>query len=246
MVDFSQRSTQSEWMDDPAVSFLDYRSCLVELARVNEWMLAYRPVLRFFECLFPPGQSWNRPIEIVDVGSGYGDMLRQIAAWARRRKIDVSLTGVDINPWSRAAALEATDPALGIRWVTDDALAYMPPRGIDIVISSHFTHHLTNERVIEFIQWMEENARLGWFINDLHRHPVPHRLFGWFADLAALHPFVRHDGPVSIARAFVTEDWERMLAGAGIEPGTAKIEWMFPFRLTVARRKEMSTWSTQL
>jgi SAM-dependent methyltransferase len=245
MIDFSHRSTQSEWMDDPSVSFDDFRSCLVDLARVNGWMLAHRATLRFLDGLFPPGHTINRPIEIVDVGSGYGDLLRQIAAWARRRDIEVSLTGVDLNPWSRAAAMEATDPGLGIRWVTADALAHTPARGIDVVVSSQFTHHLPNERIIEFIQWMEEHARLGWFINDLHRHPVAHHMFGWFADLAALHPFVRHDGPVSIARGFVAEDWQRLLAGAGVEPQAAEIEWTFPFRLTVARRKEVSTWSTQ-
>lgn len=239
MIDFSQRSTQNEWMDDPSVSFESFRSCLRELARVNALTLAHRPTLRFLDRLLPSGWSLPRPIEILDVGSGYGDLLRQIAGWARRRGIDVSLTGIDLNPFSRVAAMEATDPALGINWVTADALQHRPARGVDVVVSSLFAHHLTNERVIEFIQWMEENARMGWFINDLHRHPIPHRVFGWVAEAAALHPFVRHDGPISIARAFVTEDWKRLLAEAGVERHAATIEWMFPFRLTVARRKDM-------
>jgi SAM-dependent methyltransferase len=245
MTDFTQRSTQSEWMDDPSVSFDDFRNCLIDLARVNTLTLAHRPTLRFLDRLFADGRGLNRPIEIVDIGCGYGDLLRQIAVWGRRRNIALSLTGVDLNPYSRSVAVEATDPSLGIRWVTKDAFAHDPPTGVDVVVSSLFTHHLTNERIIEFIQWMEEHARLGWFINDLHRHPLPHHVFAWFAELAALHPFVRHDGPVSIARAFVTADWERLLAGAGIEPGTAKIEWKFPFRLTVARQKENLTCSTQ-
>ncbi len=238
MIDLRQRSTQSEWMDDPSVSFADFRSCLAELARVNLWTLAHRPTLRFLDGLFPLGHTPTRPIEIVDVGSGYGDLLRHIAVWARRRGFAVSLTGIDLNPWSRAAAMDATDPALGIRWVTGDVLTYTPPRRVDVVVSSLFTHHLTDARIVEFIHWMEAHARLGWFINDLHRHVVPHQVFAWIADLAALHPFVRHDGPVSIARAFVHEDWERLLAQAGIEAGVAEIEWMFPFRLTVTRHME--------
>ena len=197
MTDFSKRSTQPEWMDDPSVSFDDFRSCLAELARVNVWTLAHRPTLRFLDRLFPPSRRLARPVEIIDIGCGYGDLLRQIAAWARRRDIEVSLTGVDLNPWSRAAAMEVTDPSLGITFITKDAFLLNPPRGVDVVVSSLFTHHLTNERIIEFIQWMEEHARLGWFINDLHRHPFPHQVFGWIAELAALHPFVRHDGPVS-------------------------------------------------
>jgi SAM-dependent methyltransferase len=191
--------------------------------------------------LLPLGRALGRPIEIVDVGSGYGDLLRQIAGWARRRRIEVSLTGVDLNPWARQAALEVTAPELGIEWVTADALSHDPPGGIDVVVSSLFTHHLTDARVIEFLQWMEAKARLAWFVNDLHRHPLPHHVFAGFAEVAGFHPFVRHDGPVSIARAFVTADWETYLDAAAIEAGAAAIEWMFPFRLTVARCKRIGS-----
>ena len=50
------------------------------------------------------------------------------------------------------------------------------------------------------------------------------------------HPFVRHDGPLSIARAFRREDWERLLTAAGLE-GTARVRWRFPFRYCVERTK---------
>lgn len=240
MVDLRQRSIESEWMDDPSVEFDCFRDCLIELARVNAFTLAHRPTLRFLDHLFPLYSELGRPIEIVDVGSGYGDLLREIAEWGYRRGIEVSLTGVDLNPWSRQAAMEATDADLEIKWVTADALAYKPPRGIDVVVSSSFTHHLTDDRIVEFLQWMEANSRMGWFINDLHRHLVPYHTFHSVAQLAGLHRFVRHDGPVSIARAFVAEDWERLLDVAAIDRSGVEIEWMFPFRLTVARRKDAS------
>lgn len=238
MMDFSQRSTQAELMDDPSVGREEFRACLADLARVNALTMNYRPTLRFFERLLARARTRGRPLEVVDVGSGYGDMLRTIARWARRQQLEVSLTGVDLNPWSRVAAVEATDPGLGIAWVTADALAYNPPRGIDVVISSLFTHHLHNPQIVELIQWMEARARLGWFINDLHRHRLPYHGFRLLAALVSAHAFVRHDGPVSIRRAFVRADWERLLVGAGVAPDTAEVEWMFPFRMTVARYKE--------
>jgi SAM-dependent methyltransferase len=241
MPDFSQRSTQDEWMDDPSVSFDELRACLVDLARVNVLTLAHRPTLQFLDRLAPLARALGRPIEILDVGSGYGDLLREIAKWARRRRVEVSLTGVDLNPWAREAAIEATAPELGIEWVTADVFAHDLPRGIDVVVSSLFTHHLSDVQIVEFLRWMDANARLGWFVNDLHRHPLPYHVFAWFAVFARFHSFVRHDGPVSISRAFVAADWHRLLTAGGIDPRHAEVQWMFPFRLTVARCKEIQS-----
>ena len=74
-------------------------------------------------------------------------------------------------------------------------------------------------------------------IADLHRHPVPFHFFRALSWAARWHRFVRHDGPVSIARSFRREEWERILAAAGIPPGSAKIRWHIPFRLCVSRLK---------
>jgi hypothetical protein len=54
---------------------------------------------------------------------------------------------------------------------------------------------------------------------------------------AGWHRFVRHDGPISIARSFRRKDWETILASAGLEPGTAQIRWYPSFRLCVSRLK---------
>lgn len=237
----SQRSEQAELMDGPRVGVDELRACLVDLARLNAMTLAYRPTLRFLDRLVTRHRGLGRPLEIVDVGSGYGDMLRHIAAWARRRNIQVSLTGVDLNPWSRLLATAATAPELGIEWVTANVFTYTPPRRVDVVVSSLFTHHLSDALIVEFLRWMETHAHLGWFVNDLHRHPLPYHVLRHFARLARLHHFVQHDGPVSIARSFVRTDWARLLAAADIDRGVAEVQWEFPFRLTVARHTGIGT-----
>lgn len=236
--DFSARSTAEELMDSEPVDFPEFRACLVDLARVNRWTLAYRPTLAFLDRLADRGLPADRPLEVVDVGSGYGDMLRRIDAWAERRGVAVSLTGVDLNQWSREAASAATSVDRPIRWITADAFAYQPPAGIDVVVSSLFTHHLSDPLVIQFLRWMEDTARLGWYVNDLHRHAVPYHFFRHVARLARYHRFVQHDGPVSIARAFQRSDWRRLLAAAGIDAATVAIDWWLPFRLCVERLKE--------
>lgn len=237
-LDFSRRSSAAELMDDDATDLNTFRACLVDLAKVNRLTLAYRPTIRFLDRIALSGALRSgRTLSILDVGSGYGDMLRKIDEWAERRGVPTTLAGLDLNPWSAHAAKQATLPGRPIGWITANVFDYRPEVPIDIVVSSLFTHHLDADAVVRFVLWMEANTRLGWFINDLHRHPIPYHAFRAAAQALSFHHFVQHDGPVSIARAFDFADWRRSLEAAGLAPRSATIEWCFPFRICVARMR---------
>jgi SAM-dependent methyltransferase len=223
-------------MDAPC-SADDLRACLRDIARTNRWTLAYRPLLHWLNRLTGTLPPLVAPLRILDVGCGFGDGLRRIEKWAKARRIPVELTGLDLNSDATAIAIEATPESSQIRWVTGDALTYNPPRPPHLVVSSLFTHHLPEEQVVQFLQWMETHAQLGWFINDLSRAPVPYHLFRTFAKLARFHHFVQYDGPVSIARSFVPGEWRKMCAAAGLEGSSVEIRGYKPARLCVARRK---------
>jgi SAM-dependent methyltransferase len=230
MRSFAHRSREPEWMDDGSVDYETFHGCLRDLAQVNVVTLAHRPTLAWLDSLRRQGRFvLGRPVEIVDAGAGYGDLLREIQRWAARRGVDVRLTGVDLNPWSARAAAGASDGS--IHWVTRDVLAFEQP--CDIVVSSLFTHHLSDNQNVAFLQWMERRAQIGWFINDLHRHPFPFYGFALLARAMRWHPFVGHDGPISIARAFTARDWRALLARAEVEG--ARVAWRFPFRLCVSK-----------
>lgn len=232
-LDFSTRAHLQEWMDEPC-TYEDFRDCLRDLAQVNTVSFGHAPTLRWLEAAAATGG----PIHIVDVGCGGGDLLRAVERWARRRKLEVSLTGIDLNPFAARAAQEFTAPGSAIRWVTGDAFSYQPELPIDIVVSSLFTHHLPDAEIVRFIQWMERVAARGWFINDLHRHPVPYHAFRALAWAARWHRFVQHDGPVSFRRAFTVRDWQAYCAAAGLHPEDVRIRAAGVPRLCVARLKQ--------
>jgi SAM-dependent methyltransferase len=219
---------------DGDCSYEDFRGCLGSLEQINRWLLGYRPTLTWLKRL-PPGLV--DPVHIVDVGCGGGDLLRQISAWARRRGIEVQLTGIDLNPYAARAAAESTPKKLGIAWVTGDALEYRPEKPVDIIVSSLMAHHLEDERAVALLRWMEATAQLGWFINDLERSQWNSRLFGWAERIAGWHRFVRHDGPVSFRRAFREEDWAQLLKAADVPRNAVSVEHWRPGRLCVGRWK---------
>ena len=172
--DFSKRASLQQYpelMDGPC-SYEDLRGCLRSIAQVNWLTRAYRPTLHFLTQVASTQPSQSRPIHIVDVGCGYGDMLRRVHQWAQKRQVSVRLTGIDLNPDAVRAAREATRPGM-VTYVAGDAYDFKDPEGIDLVISSLLTHHLEEAEIVRFVEWMEAKARLGWFVNDLHRQPVP-------------------------------------------------------------------------
>jgi SAM-dependent methyltransferase len=236
-LDFSKRAELTELMDEPC-SRDEMRACLEDLSKLNRWFLGYRPILHWLDSL--ELEKHGTTVNIVDAGCGYGDTLRRIETWAQERRVRLKLTGCDLNPDSVAIAAEASSRTSRIEWVAGDIFRYASSEPIDIVLSSLFTHHLAETDIVRFLKWMEKNTTTGWFVNDLSRAPIPYYLLSAFSKLAGLHPFVQHDGPVSIARAFVAEDWRRMCAAAGLCENDVVIEGFTPGRLCVARRKRIN------
>ncbi len=219
-------------MDGPAVTSAEMAACLRDLATVNTVTLGRRPTLGWLSRV-TRGWRDDKTFRLIDVGAGEGDMLRAIAAWAARRELSPTLIGYDLNPRCAQAARAATPPALGIDFIVGDATTMTEPA--DFIISALVTHHMDDASIVRFLRWMEATARSGWMVNDLHRNWFAYHGFALLSTVAGWHPFVRHDGPLSVARAFRKRDWSALLARAGVSG--AKVVWRFPFRLCVERLK---------
>jgi SAM-dependent methyltransferase len=223
------RARQQEQMDDPSLDPSQYEKVLRDLSRINRLTLAARPTLSFLTRAL----RGRRRFTLLDVGFGHGDMLRRIAYWAGRRGLSVELSGVDLNPRSEDIARASTPRPYPIRYRTGD---YAEERGpFDFIVSSLVAHHMTDAELQSFIRYMERHARLGWMINDLHRHGFSYTAYPWLARFARVHRIVREDGRLSIARAFRPPEWQAILDDAGVPEGSAGIVRYFPFRLCVER-----------
>lgn len=241
MIALRERSRTPELMDTERVDLVTLEACLKDLERINRWTGAYRITLGWLERLRRIHAV--RRLSLVDIGSGYGDMLRRIAAWGAARGVALDLTGIDLNPHASVLAAQATasGPAARtedtIRYVTADVFELSLALRPDAVISSLFAHHLDDRQLVRFLGWMEASARLGWLINDLHRHPIAYGIARWAPRLLHMNRLVRHDASVSVARSCVRRDWERLLAEAGVAGPPTGVSWRFPFRYAVGRIK---------
>jgi 2-polyprenyl-3-methyl-5-hydroxy-6-metoxy-1,4-benzoquinol methylase len=230
-VDFSARARLPEMMDADDLPAATYADVIGGLAGVNTITLARLPTLAWLE----KATRGMTGFSLVDVGFGHGDMLRAIAKWAKKRGLAARLTGVDLNPKSAPVAAAATDPTLGIDYVTGDAaaLGFAP----DFIVSSLVAHHMEDAELVGFLRWMEATATRGWFINDLHRNRIAWLGFRLLGGVFRWHLIVRHDGALSVRRAFVRRDWDGLLAAAGLAQPPVSVRWHIPFRWGVGRLK---------
>lgn len=231
MRSFAARSTEAEWMDGEDVTTADFAALIHDLAIVNSVTLARRPTLQW---LARATKSLDH-FSLLDVGSGEGDMLRAVHAWARKAGKTCTLTGIDINPRSEAAAVAATDPALPIAYVTGDVFDYRPAQPPDFIISAICTHHMPDALVARLLRWMDQTALRGWYNSDLRRHWFAYYGFGLLARVARWHPTVVHDGQVSVARSFTRADWEAIIDASAIPHAGLQLTNEFPFRLCLGR-----------
>ncbi|MBA2920903.1 methyltransferase domain-containing protein [Sphingomonas sp. MAH-20] len=220
------RALAEEQMDAEDLSAGEYAAIIGDLARANRWTMAARPTLSFIA-----RAAKDRPFRLLDVGFGHGDMLRRIAGWAERRGQTCELVGVDLNPRSEPAARAATPPHMPIRYRTGDYVE-LAGEPWDLIVSSLVAHHMTHDQLIAFLRFMDATARMGWLVNDLHRHALPHVGFPILARAMRWHRIVREDGTLSIARSYRPAEWPPILDEAGV---AARIYRAFPFRLCVEK-----------
>jgi trans-aconitate methyltransferase len=221
-------------MDVEAIGLEDFAACLADLERVNRLSRAAAPTLAFLARL-TAGWPRGAEVRVADLGYGQGAMLRAIHRWAEKCGFVPRLTGVDLNPHCRVLAQARTPAGMAIAFHEGDLFDWRPDEAPHAIVSALFAHHLDDEGVVRLLRFQEATATRGWFVNDLHRHPVAWHGYRAIAAAAGWHRFVQHDGALSIRRAFRPDDWRRYLAAAGIDG--ARLRWHFPFRLCVGRLK---------
>jgi 2-polyprenyl-3-methyl-5-hydroxy-6-metoxy-1,4-benzoquinol methylase len=173
-------------------------------------------------------------VTICEIGCGGGDNLLAIKRWCEKRKIPVAFIGIDINPHCiEVAAKRFLSNIQLIAADYKDVELGTPP---DIIFSSLFCHHFSDREMIKQLQWMKTNARLGFFINDLHRHKMAYYSIKVLTTLFSKSYLVKHDAPLSVARGFTKEEWFQFFSIAGIPDFS--IEWKWAFRwLIVSKNK---------
>lgn len=232
MPDFSQRSYQKELLDGTGISFEDIKRNMQELDTINTLLGGHAITIQGLKALLRGEAMTGRELHIAEIGCGGGDNIFALQRWCLRNNISCRFTGIDINPECIAFASSKKKKKGVYEWVCCDYRQADFGRDLpDIVFSSLFCHHFSNAELESMMDWCARHSKLGFFINDLHRHPLAFHSIRLLTRLFSRSYLVKNDAPLSVLRGFRKNEWVEIMKKAGLRK--AKIRWKWAFRWLV-------------
>lgn len=234
---FAHRSLKLERIDTGDYTQAEYERFMVEIRFINRFLGDSRALRKTL--LRDIANNDLSEFSVLDVGAGSGELLRQIAEFARASHRTAQLTGIDLNEISAATIKRESASFPEISTVRGDALRLpFDEASFDYAICSLFTHHLTDDVVIDVLREMSRVAARGVYVIDLHRHPIAYHLFRLFCFAFRISPLVRDDGSLSILRSFKPEEMNRLGKSSGLTD--VDVQQVFPFRLVLGGKGNKS------
>jgi SAM-dependent methyltransferase len=211
---------------------------LQDIRTVNRLAGGVETVLRHLPglvCRVPRG----RPVTILDLATGSGDIPRVVLSWAARNARPVALTASDLSPEILAETRRLLAERSDVRFALYDARDVpLPDRSFDVVLCSLALHHFPPDDAVRVLREMDRLARVGFIVNDICRS-VPGYAAAWVASrLATRNRLTRHDMPLSVLRAYTPRELRDLLAQAGIPGAVVTTHPLFRMAAVHCRAEE--------
>ena len=234
-INTSKRSEESEIMDDFELKGEELEQTLSDLEKINKWLGGNKITLNGIKKLLKNTPD-NAVFRIADVGCGSGAVLREIANWGRKQKIDLELIGIDANPYAIEIAQRKSDyyPEIKFEALNIFSEAYKKQE-YDIVLCTLTLHHFKNEEILLLLNTFKDQSRIGVIINDLQRSKTAYVLFQAFCKVFINNEIARKDGLTSILRGFKKKDLKNL--ASKISDQTHNIKWKWAFRYSWILKK---------
>ena len=226
LVDTTYRCKDVEIMDNLDMSGELLIKTLDQIALINQWLGGNELTIDGIKKLIK-NYPKDKTINIVDLGCGNGDMLREVAELGKKEGYKFQLVGLDANQATIDYAIQLSAKFTEITYRNEDVLSdNFETHTYDIALCTLFLHHFEDAVAHSFIKTLVNNAKIGVVINDLHRHRLAYYLFKLLTLIINNH-MVKTDGLISILRGFKRKDLEQFSKNIDYK---SSINWRWAFR----------------
>ncbi len=206
-----------EWLDSPEVDTRLAEQTFHDLSQMSAVLGWTRRAVKDVAQLVTGYHL--RQFSLLDVATGSAYIPAAIARWARGHKLQAQITASDLSEHALAAARATCANFPEIRLEQQNALALThPDQSFDLVLCQGALHHFAPDQAVVLLQELARVARRAVIVIDLQRN-APFYLGAWlFLHLITRNPVTRHDGLVSIRRAYTPEEVRALAEQAGLRP----------------------------
>lgn len=217
-------------MDDLEMQGKELEMTLRDLDKVNRWLGGNEITVEGVEKLLK-SCCYTRPVKIVDVGCGNGSILKEVAAFGRKRGEKFELLGIDANENAMTIARKNLSeyPEVSFRGMDVFSEDFLELEA-DIILCTLTLHHFSNEGIERLLQIFTRKAGLGVVINDLQRSRAAYYLFQAFCGAFGIREINRKDGLTSILRSFKKEELETFARDLKVSRQEINAKWAFRFQ----------------
>jgi SAM-dependent methyltransferase len=192
---------------DPATAHIQ----LAELGRANA-LFGGHAAVRHGLSLVADALPRDRPVTVLDMGAGGGDVLASVAQTLAALGRRLHGTVLDHLPVATQQCRERGFEAVRGDWSS----VPLAPRCADLVVASLVLHHLERDAVPSFLARLQRLARRAVIVADLRASRVAGLGLRVAGALLRFHPSTIDDGVISLRRGFTRRELVDLLARAGI------------------------------
>jgi 2-polyprenyl-3-methyl-5-hydroxy-6-metoxy-1,4-benzoquinol methylase len=232
----AERNRQPELMDQPGLDREAHHHALDGLRTTNAISRTSHVIWRGIR---EAGivRSNGRPLRILDIATGGGDVAIGVAKLAAGQGIAVETHGCDINATAVEYAQSVANQAKlsGTKFFQLNALVDPLPEEYDVLMSTLFFHHLANRDAEQLLGRMAKAAGHCVLVDDLCRSRLGY-FYAWAGGrLLTRSPIVHTDGPLSVSAAFTISEFRRLTQDAGLRDAQFRRHW--PQRFLMSWKK---------
>jgi len=221
------RVATDELLDEHDAAEEEMTRSLRDLRRFNSLAGGRRAYLAMLSRLIPKRDA--RPV-ILDLGTGTSDLLHAV----NRRWPQATTIGLDRNV--RHLDYGRKLGGAPVARLAGDAF-HLPFRdgSVDVVTSSHFFHHFSQEENREIVRESLRVARIGLAFTDTRRHYAPLLFVRLVGGLRLVGPITRFDAPASVLQGYTMPEMRDFARSLGVR--NTEVFTLVPFRFGLVVRR---------
>jgi SAM-dependent methyltransferase len=224
-----------ERLDDAGHDPRVLESSLDDVARVNRFLGGRRAVRLALKDLGHTGAE----LRILDAGTASADIPIALATRRSGRSARLRITAIEPHPQALDIARRRTAAVPAIQLVSADVRALpFPEDAFDVALLSMTLHHLDDDDQTAALRELGRVAP-AVIVNELERcwpNYLGARLLA--ATAWRSNPLTRHDGPLSVLRAFTAAELRTRARAAGLRPVRIQHRWFHRLVMTATRASD--------